>query len=226
MSDDDDGGLRIDRSIRTLRELALEQLRNAIVTQYFRPGDRLVERQLCEKLGVSRTVVREVLRHLETEGLVRTLDRRGPEVARPSEAEAAQIYELRALLEAAAAAACARDAGPETRAALREAFAAIEAAHARREAAAVLSATRDFYSALFEGGGKAIAWGIVESLNARISFLRALTIASPGRERRGPAELRAILEAVLARDPEAAAAAVRRHIASASAIARDLLRQG
>ncbi len=62
--------LRIDRNQKTLRELTLEKMRDAIIGQYFLPGQRLVERTLCDELGVSRTIVREVLRHLETEGLV------------------------------------------------------------------------------------------------------------------------------------------------------------
>ena len=69
--------LRIDRNAKTLRELTLDKLRGAIVQGYFRPGARLVERTLCDELGVSRTVVREVLRHLETEGLVEIVARQG-----------------------------------------------------------------------------------------------------------------------------------------------------
>ena len=97
--------LRIDRSAKTLRELAVERLRDAILDGQFRPGDRLVERVLCERLGVSRTVVREALRHLETEGLVDVVPQQGPAVARLDAGQATQIYEIRAMLEALAAAA-------------------------------------------------------------------------------------------------------------------------
>lgn len=64
--------IRVERPTKTLRELALDKVRDAIVDGYFRPGDRLVERDLCAQLGVSRTIVREVLRHLESEGPSRT----------------------------------------------------------------------------------------------------------------------------------------------------------
>src|SRR5215813_6435109 len=104
--------MRVDRSGKTLRGLALEKMRDAILDFRLRPGERLVERTLCERLGVSRTVVREVLRHLEAEGLVESIPQQGPAVARPDPARAAQIYEIRALLEADAARACAQRVTP------------------------------------------------------------------------------------------------------------------
>ena len=70
--------LRIDTPPVTLREMALERLRNAIIAGLFSPGQRLVERTLCDQLGVSRSVIREVLRHLETEGLIETAPKQGP----------------------------------------------------------------------------------------------------------------------------------------------------
>ena len=73
MPDSQPDALLIDRPAKTLRQLALEKMREAILTMKFRPGERLVERALCERLGVSRSVVREVLRHLESEGLVETI---------------------------------------------------------------------------------------------------------------------------------------------------------
>ena len=69
--------LKVERRTTTLRELALEKMRTAILEAHFQPGERLVERSLCEGLGVSRTVVREVLRHLEAEGLVDSIPNQG-----------------------------------------------------------------------------------------------------------------------------------------------------
>src|SRR3954470_1766498 len=91
--------LKIDRSAKTLRELSLEKMRAAILAGHFKPGERLVERSLCEQLDVSRSIVREVLRHLEAEGLVESIAHQGPVVATLSVDQAAQVYEIRALLE-------------------------------------------------------------------------------------------------------------------------------
>jgi DNA-binding GntR family transcriptional regulator len=215
--------LRIDEKPRTLREMALERLRTAIVELRFKPGSRLTERDLCDQLGVSRSVVREVIRHLESEGLVETIPHHGPVVARLDPETAAQIYELRALLESAAAAAAAEHADAAAIAAMRSAIEDIATAHAAGDHHAVILASQRFYETMFRSGGRTVAWDVVQRLNSRISWLRAMTIATPGRAISGPAQMRAIFEAIAARQPEAASAACRAHVGQAAAIAKVLL---
>ncbi|MQT14680.1 GntR family transcriptional regulator [Segnochrobactrum spirostomi] len=211
--------LLVDRPAKTLRELALEKMREAIIDLSFKPGERLVERDLCVELGVSRTVVREVLRHLESEGLVVTLGNRGPIVARTSAAEAAQIYEIRGALEAIAARACAEASDKTFVADLETALAAIHSGYETPDWPKVLAATTEFYRILFEAAGKEIAWGIVNSITARINHLRSMTIKTPGRDAAGPTEMTRIVEAIRAGDGEAAHAAALAHVRSAAAIA-------
>ena len=217
--------LRIEEVPRTLREIALERLRTAIVEHHFTPGSRLTERDLCEQLGVSRSVVREVIRHLETEGLVETIPHHGPIVARLDAATAAQIYEIRGLLESTAAHDAAEKASPETLERMRLALGRIAAAYAADDHHAVILSTAEFYEAMFAAGGKHVAWDVVKRLNSRISWLRAMTIASPGRAVTGLEQIEKIFRAIAQRQPEAAAAASREHIQKAAAIARDLLRE-
>lgn len=215
--------MRVDRSAKTLRELTLEKMREAIVSLRFRPGDRLVERDLCEQLGVSRTVVREVLRHLEAEGIVQTQGHRGPVVAKATPAEARQIYEIRGMLEGSAARACAEAADPRTIKRLEAALAGIRKAYAGKAPAAVVTATTAFYEALFEGAGQTVAWGIVSSLNSRINHLRALTISTPGRDQDGPAQMVKILDAIKQKNGAAAFQACLDHVTRASALAQEIL---
>ena len=86
-----------------LRRLVEDKLRGAIASGRFQPGQRLVERELCELVGVGRTSIREALRQLEAEGLVHSIPNRGPVVSTISVAEARELYAVRALLEGDAA---------------------------------------------------------------------------------------------------------------------------
>ncbi len=215
--------LKIDRNAKTLRELTLDKLRGAIVQGYFRPGDRLVERTLCDELGVSRTVVREVLRHLETEGLVEIAVGHGPIVARLDPALIGEIYELRGLLEANAARACAELATPQLVKRLRKIRKTIEDAFDKDDLSRVLEYTEHFYEAMFEGAGKQVSLTVVKSLNARINRLRAMTIAMPGRGAESNQEMNTLLDAIERRDGEAASAASAAHIRRASELALDAL---
>jgi DNA-binding GntR family transcriptional regulator len=207
-----DTELRVDRSAKTLRELTVERLRDAILNFQFEAGERLVERSLCEKLGVSRTVVREALRHLEAEGLVETLPQQGPAVAKPDISDAAQVYEIRALLEAEAARTAAQMADSSDIARLTAANTAIQAAFAEGTTRDVLKATTDFYELLFTIAGKSVAWQLVQGLNARINYLRAMTISRPNRAADANAEMTRIIEAIARRDGKAAAKASFDHI--------------
>lgn len=215
--------LRVPRSTKTLRDLALEKIRNAILEGHFQPAERLTERILCEQLEVSRSVVREVLRHLEAESLVETIPHQGPIVARLDPAKAEQIYEIRALLEATAAKACAQQASAAQVADLGAALDAIERAFDDGDPAAVLAAKSRFYEILFKGGGKTVAWEIVQSLNARINLMRAMTIASPNRAKDSVSELRRIRQAIANRQPDEAFAAALDHVLVAGEVARTLL---
>lgn len=92
-----------------LRDVVFETLRKAILTGTLEPGERLREVQLAERLGVSRTPVREAIRKLELEGLVSMVPRRGAEVARITDKNLRDVLEVRRHLDALCAElACAR----------------------------------------------------------------------------------------------------------------------
>jgi GntR family transcriptional regulator, trigonelline degradation regulator len=215
--------LRITHPPTTLRALAIDKLRGAIINGHFSGGDRLVERALCDQLGVSRSVIREAIRTLEVEGLVENIARSGPIVARLDWAGAKQIYNIRMLLEADAAAACAMGADDNIATQLRAAVANIQSMVAAGNSGQLYAATTAFYQVIFTTAGHHLAWEIVQRLNGRISRLRALTLGSSNRRTSGPAHMARICEAICARDPKAAAAAVQAHLRDAAEIARHLL---
>ncbi|WP_135449854.1 GntR family transcriptional regulator [Tabrizicola caldifontis] len=215
--------LRINHAPTTLRELAVGRLRQAIVEGRFPGGHRLVERTLCDQLGVSRSVVREAIRYLEAEGLVEILPRVGPVVATLDWPRARQIYDIRRLLEADAAAACARRADDSVKQRLRSALARIRAAFAGAPPAELLAATTAFYEVIFTAAGHDIAWEIVQRLNGRISRLRALTLASSDRSTSGQAHMERICDAICSGNAAAAARAVNDHLRDAAEVARKSL---
>ncbi|MGU7775954.1 GntR family transcriptional regulator [Burkholderia sp. MR1-5-21] len=218
--------LKVERPSTTLRELALRKIRDAILDARFAPGERLVERALCEELGVSRTVVREVLRHLETEGLVDSVPNQGPIVAVLDASTAKQIYEIRMLLEGDAAMACAIRADAQVVRHLADCVGQIDDAFACHDHQRVRELTTSFYEQMFDGGGRRVAWEIVQTLNARITRLRALTIASDDRGRQAVEEMSRILDAIRAHDPPRARDAATAHVARVADIAAGLLEKG
>src|ERR1700757_472441 len=99
--------LRID-DVPTVRAMVARKLREAIMSGTFKPGQRLVERELCEMTGVSRPSIREALRLLEADGMVNTVPHRGPVVSTISLEKPRQLYAARAVLGDFAARECAR----------------------------------------------------------------------------------------------------------------------
>jgi DNA-binding GntR family transcriptional regulator len=189
------------RSTNTLRE--------AILALRLAPGTRLVERELVSRLGVSRTGVRAALQSLEAEGLVVRGERGVLAVATVSADEARQIYEVRAALEPAMARLFVERATDQQVALLGEAVARAETAARALDGHAYVEAFHRFYGALLAGSGNEIARHILETLDARITYLRFLTTqrAPQARQLRTVALLQGIFEAV---ERRAAEEAVRR----------------
>ncbi|MEV4511261.1 GntR family transcriptional regulator [Dactylosporangium sp. NPDC049525] len=205
--------LRIERSPALIRSQVLETLRQAILDRRLAPGQRLIERELVELTGVSRTSVREALRELAAEGLVTAIPNRGTVVTSVSAEEARQLYEVRSALEALAGRLFVEHASPAQRKALARALERVEKLVAKGQP--ILAAKDAFYDVLFDGGGNEALKSVAGSLHARVSVLRSLSMTVPGRLEHSVAELRAIVAAVDAGDAEAAAAACARHVEEA-----------
>jgi DNA-binding GntR family transcriptional regulator len=205
--------LRVERTPALIRSQVLENLRQAILDRRLAPGQRLIERELVELTGVSRTSVREALRELAAEGLVTAIPNKGTVVTSVSAEEARQLYQVRSALEALAGRLFVEHAGPAQRKALVRALERVERQFAK--GAPILAAKDAFYDVLFEGGGNDALRSVVGSLHARVSVLRSLSLSVPGRIEHSVAELRAIVDAVQAGDADAAAAACARHVEEA-----------
>lgn len=203
---------------KTLKEVALEQLRSAIMLGQLAPGERLIERTIGEKLGVSRTVVRECIRHLESEHLVVVLAG-GPAVAVLATDEIRQIYHIRALLEIEAVKSCTKTADKKTVAILTDYLFDIRKALLAKEVVSALSYTQQFYHLIFTTGGMHVAWELVNRLNGRIGRLRVMTLSTPGRETEGPDNLQEIINGIAHADAKTAMTACQKHIDEACRLA-------
>lgn len=205
--------LRVERTPALIRSQVLENLRQAILDRRLVPGQRLIERELVDLTGVSRTSVREALRELAAEGLVTAIPNKGTVVTSVSAEEARQLYQVRSVLEGLAGRLFVENAGAAQRKALVRALERVERQAAK--GAPILAAKDAFYDVLFAGGGNEALGAVVGSLHARVSVLRSLSLSVPGRLEHSLKELRAIVDAVMAHDGDAAATACARHVEEA-----------
>jgi GntR family transcriptional regulator, trigonelline degradation regulator len=209
--------VRVGRVAAPLREQVLDLLREAILDFRYEPGQRLIERELIEEIGVSRTTIREVLRELDAEGLVTTIPQRGVIVVVPTPEEALEIYEVRAALEALAARKFVDRATDEQLVSLRaaaDAYSEIVAGGAGiRE---ILQAKDRFYDVLIEGAGNQAIGTILSGLQARVRAMRAASLSRPGRPQVVAEELLVIVAAAERRDGDAAAQATVEHLSNSS----------
>ncbi|MFG1378074.1 GntR family transcriptional regulator [Xanthobacter autotrophicus] len=209
----------------SLKKQVIEALRSAVLEGRFQPGDRLVEREVCEMFQVSRTLLREALSQLAAEGIVQIIPHRGPIVAVYSAQDARAIYELRATLEEMAGRCFTERATAAERKALETAFSAFKKACRGKPGNDLLVMKTAFYAALTAGAHNPVLEDMLRMIHWRVTMLRAHTLSRPGRLARSLEEIGEIMEAIARRDPEAAGLACRRHVTNAAAIASEILTQ-
>lgn len=194
----------VERVAAPLRQQVLDELRRAIIEGEIAPGSRLIERDLCTRLGVSRTVVREVLRQLESEGLVGMIPNRGPVVRALGADEARELYAIRAVLEGLAARIFVEQARDDQVEKLLATVGEIESAYAAGDARRIIDAKSRFYAVLFEAARGEVLASMTAALHARISRWRALGLThpdrSPDRSAQSVQALRQLAAAIAGRD--------------------------
>lgn len=219
-----DAFLKIERRT-TLRQQTTDVLRKAIIDQRFKPGEHLIERELCELVGVSRTSVREALRHLESEGLIKMVPHKGPVVASLSVTEARNIYQVRAALEGLAGELFAANATDQQIGELRRVADEVGASAKAGEFDRVLEIKSLFYDVILAGAGNDTLAQVIHSLNTRVWILRRMSLMSPNRNILMMDEVEEIVAAAEARDPARTRAACIRHVENASLLVIPQLEQ-
>ncbi len=204
----------------TSKRAAIAQaIRQEILAGRWSPGQRLTERALCDFTGASRSSVREALQLLQQEGYIETRPNQGVRVATLDAHEAADIYQIRSVLEGLAARNFINMATPAQRQTLRESLEDLEASIEREDVTGQLTAIEDFYEALLDGCYNAVLKNTLRELHGKISRLRATSILSPGRIRNTLREMQKIGCAIEANDEAQAWQACVDHMQHTSAVA-------
>jgi len=199
---------------RKMTDWVCDELREAIVNLRLRPGEPLREAALAEKLGVSKTPLREAFARLEQEGLVETTSFKGAVVTGYSDRDLREIYELRALLEGAAARSAAEHANDATLHALRD---VLDRSRALRDAGDLVGLAEllgRFDVIVYSQVTNDRIGALIDNLRAHLTRIGRLTEDIPGRVEASVEEHAAIVDAILARNPDEADRLMRVHIAS------------
>ncbi|HEY2458651.1 MAG TPA: GntR family transcriptional regulator [Candidatus Acidoferrum sp.] len=217
----------IRKSAAPLRQQVLDELRQSIIAGRLNPGERLIERELISMMGVSRTVIREALRQLESEGLIAIIPNKGPVVRALTLEEARDLYSIRAVLEGLAARLFVENAADGEIQNLESALAAVGDAYDNGDPAHILDSKNSFYDALFQGARSATLSSMINMLHVRIWRWRALGLSHPKRSNRRSQEsmtgLRVMMRAIRQRDAGLAERAIREEVMRAASEVTRLL---
>lgn len=199
-----------------LRNKIINSLRSAVESGMLEPGRRLVEKDLCEQLNVSRTSLREALRQLQAEGILANTSNRGLTVVNISREDAANIYRIRAGLEALIVEQFVEKAADEQVEELRRNAETLKGEYRTGDANRIIAAKRAFYDLICSVAGNPIAFDLLSKLTLLTSPLRRPSLARRERQAQSIVEIDAIVDAITRRDVAAARAAAVRHVTNSA----------
>ena len=195
-----------------LRDVVFNTLRTSILTGELKPGERLMEIHLADKLGVSRTPIREAIRKLELEGLVTMIPRRGAEVAQITEKNLRDVLEVRRALDALAVElACERITEDEL-AELKKACENFELETKRGNANQVAQADVELHDIILKASGNERLMQMISKLSQQMYRYRLEYVKDEANYKRLIAEHRVIYEAIRDRDRQTGAEAIKNHV--------------
>ena len=217
-------GVKIDEYL-PLRDVVFYTLRQAILRGELKPGERLLEIRLANKLGVSRTPVREAIRKLEMEGLVKLVPRRGAEVAEITEKRVRDALEVRrALEELAVQLACERISNEELEE-LKKAEEHFSQVLGKVDLVEVAAADESFHDVIFKATDNDRLTQLLNNLREQIYRYRLEYLKEESYHEILLQEHQQILERIRDRDKEKATEAIDRHIDNQVATIMAMLRK-
>lgn len=195
-----------------LRNKIILALRRAIENGVLEPGRRLVEKDLCAQLNVSRTSLREALRQLQAEGILTDTTGRGLAVVQVTRDDAENIYRIRSVLEALIVGQFVEKANAADLADLHKKADALKADYRSGNVERIVAGKRAFYDRICSGAGNPIAFDLLNKLTLLTSPLRRLSVVRKDRQKQSIAEIDTIMAAIESRDIAAAKAAAEHHV--------------
>ncbi len=199
----------------TLRAQVQNTLRNAILNGRFKAGQKLIERELCELTGASRSILREALINLEANGLIERQSYRGFRVTQIGPRKVKEIFELRATLETLAAELFTERASDQEIQAVADVFIELEECVRDFDLERMRAVKVRYYDILFTGCRNVEIRRALENVIDRIHYLRSQLIADPDRRKTSLIEMRRLTTALVNRDQLAARAACLAHVVAA-----------
>lgn len=203
--------IRLD-SYQPLREVVCETLRDAVRRGVLQPGERLMEIQLAEELGVSRTPVREAIRKLEMEGYVIMMPRRGTYVADLSIRDVNEVFEIRTSLESLASGLAAERITEDELEKLQRLLVEIGAHIKNGDMESIVRTDTEFHDLLYQASRNKRLVGIISNLREQLTRFRTTSMSYPGRLKATLEEHRNIVEAIAQGDEKAARKAAEHHM--------------
>jgi len=197
---------------KPLREIVFECIREAILDGRLKPGERIMEIQLAEKLGVSRTPVREAIRKLELEGLLVMEPRKGAYVADVSLNDVVDVLEIRASLEGLAASLAAIRASNEEIELLREKAAQFRECLEKNDIQGMINKDTEFHEVILQAAKNKKLSSIIESLREQVQRFRVSYFTKYNMPTYLIQEHQNVLDAIENRDPKKADQYAQEHI--------------
>ena len=202
-------------SYKPLRELVLDAIRTAIMNGVLQPRERLMEIQLAEELGVSRTPIRKALRKLELEGFIVMVPRKGAYVADLSFKDIADVFEIRAALEGLAAGLAAERITEEELETMERLIVGKQEAINSGDIDKLVEVDTKFHELLYQSSRNDRLATIISNLREQIQRFRLTSLSFPGRNKESLREHKQLLEAIQARDSQLARQLAQEHIENA-----------
>ncbi|MFZ5595746.1 MAG: GntR family transcriptional regulator [Bacillota bacterium] len=216
--------IRLD-NYKPLRELVFESLREAIIQGRLKPGERLMEMQLADEMGVSRTPIREAIRKLELEGFVVMMPRKGAFVSGISVKDIVDVFEVRAALEALAAGLAAERITDLELEELERSLVQISELSDKDDIDAIVETDTNFHDSIYRACRNDRLVQIITHLKEQIQRFRTTSLSQPGRTKVALGEHRKIVEAISDRNIELAQDLAREHIENAEQSLLNALRE-